>query len=133
PVDGVKQRDDSTGEVGILTVDATAHLFAFALRSERHTACVGRLALEAFVGLRFSSGCRLEKSDINFADRGILLPKAKIKTKKRHYIDQLPDQVWEWLKVTPAACWDLTARQYMELKSNLFIEAGVPHPHNCLR
>jgi hypothetical protein len=57
----------------------------------------------------------------------------KLKTKKRHYIDGLPGQVWEWLAVTPEACWDLTARQYMELKSRLFVEAGVPHPHNCLR
>jgi len=133
PIDGVKQRDDSTGEVGILAVDAAAHLFAFALKSDRYRACVGRLALEAFAGLRFSSGCRLERSDVNFADKGILLPKHKIKTKKRHYIDNLPDQVWAWLEVTPDECWDLTPRQYMELKSNLFVEAGVPHPHNCLR
>jgi hypothetical protein len=133
PAAGVKQRDDSTGEVGILAVDAAAHLFAFALNSERYRVCLGRLALEAFAGLRFSSGCRLEKTDINLSDRGILLPKHKIKTRKRHYIDQLPSQVWEWLGVTPDACWDLTPRQYLELKSNLFIEAGVPHPHNCLR
>ena len=133
PVDNVKLRDASTGEVGILTVKETAHLFHFANSTEKFRTMVGRLALEAFIGLRFSSGCRLEKKDINFDDRGILLPKKKLKTKKRHYIDGLPGQVWEWLAVTPEACWDLTARQYMELKSRLFVEAGVPHPHNCLR
>lgn len=133
PIDGVKLRDDSTDEVGILTVQEAAHLFHFALNSPRYKAALGRLALEAFVGLRFSSGCRLEKKDLNFHDRGILLPKHKIKTRKRHYIDGMPPQVWDWLAITPDACWDLTPRQYMELKSNLFVEARVPHPHNCLR
>lgn len=133
PIDSVKPRDDSTGEVGILTVPQAARLFTYALKSDEYSVALGRLALEAFVGLRFSSGCRLEKKDINFEDRGILLPKRKLKTKKRHYIDGLPPQVWDWLAVTPEACWDLTARQYMELKSNLFTDAGVPHPHNDFR
>jgi integrase len=133
PAAEIVKRDDSAGEIGILTVEEAARLFSFAQASEKYRVALGRLGLEAFAGLRFSSGCRLEKKEINFEDRGILLPKLKIKTRKRHYIDGLPNQVWAWLKITPEACWDLTARQYIELKSNLFIEAGVPHPHNCLR
>jgi integrase len=135
PIDAVKLRDDSTGEVGILTVQQTARLFSFALVTPKYREAIGRLALEAFVGLRFSSGCRLEKSDLKFKERGILLPKHKLKTRSRHYIDGMPDQVWAWLdpKITPDSCWELTPRQYMELKSNLFTEAGVPHPFNCFR
>lgn len=133
PIRRIKKRDDSTDKVGILTVQETAHLFNFALQSKRYKPAIGRLALEAFLGLRFSSGCRLEKQDINFEDRGILLPKRKLKTKKRHYIDNLPSQLWDWLAVTPEECWRLSAREYMQLKSGLFVEAGVPHPHNCFR
>ncbi|EIP96830.1 hypothetical protein OpiT1DRAFT_01255 [Opitutaceae bacterium TAV1] len=133
PIDAVKKRDDDSGEVGINTPEEVARLFLHAMRTPRFTVAIGRLALEAFVGLRFSSGCRLEKKDINFADRGILLPKKKLKTRKRHYIDGVPDQVWDWLAITPEACWQLPPRLYMLLKSELFVAAGVPHPFNCLR
>ena len=133
PIDEVKLKDASTGHVGILTVTETAHLFKFAMSSDKFKIAIGRLALEFFIGLRFSSGCRLEKKEINFEDKGITLPKKKLKTKKRHYIDGLPKQLWTWLEITPESCWDMTARQYMQIKSDLFIAAGVPHPHNCAR
>jgi len=137
PIDDVDKKDDSIDEVGVNTPQDIAKLFAYALGSTKYKEAIGRLALEAFAGLRFSSGCRLEKHEINFEDRGILLPRAKIKTGKktgrRHYIDQLPDNLWEWLAVTPDECWELTPRQYLELKSNLFIDAKVTHPRNCLR
>ena len=130
---GVKKRDDEPGEVGILKPLEAARLFRHALHTDAFRVALGRLALEAFTGLRFGSGGRIEKADINFADRGILLPKAKLKTRKRHYIEGMPSQVWEWLAVTPDECWTLTPREYMGLKSELFEAAGVPHPHNCLR
>lgn len=133
PIDGVRKRDDSTDAIGILTPEETAHLFQFCAKSDRYRCVIGRFALEAFVGLRFSSGCRLEKKDINFEDRGVLLPKRKLKTRKRHYIDGMPAQVWDWLAITPDDCWDLEPRRYMQLKSSAFIEAGVPHPKNCFR
>jgi len=139
PCISVRRRCDGIGDVEILTVPQTAQLFHTALtyRDANGDAtflpAIGRLAFEAFVGLRFSSGCRLEKKDINFEDRGVLLPKKKLKTKRRHYIDGLPENVWTWLKITPEDCWHLVARQYMELKSQLFVKAGIPHPHNCLR
>jgi len=139
PCAQIKGRSDGIGEVRIISVAQAAQLFHTALnyRDEHGDAkfmpAIGRLAMEAFVGLRFSSGCRLEKSDINFADHGVLLPKRKLKTKRRHYIDGMPDNVWTWLKITPEDCWHLSPRLYMELKSQLFEEASIPHPHNCLR
>jgi integrase len=139
PVAGIKFRDESTGEVGINTPQESAALFAFAMKSDRFKVAIGRFALEAFVGLRFSSGCRLEKSDLNFEDKGILLPKRKLKTGlaeggRRHYIDGvIPGQVWEWLAITPDECWQLDPRQYERLKCDLFTEAKVAHPHNAFR
>ena len=133
PIAAIKIKNTDNDKVGILTVEETAYLFKFAMGDDRYKKGLGRLALEFFVGLRFSSGCRLEKKEINFADKGITLPKFKIKTRKRQYIDGLPPQLWAWLAITPDECWDLTARQYMQLKSNLFTESKVPHPHNCAR
>ena len=46
---------------------------------------------------------------------------------------ELPEQFWEWMAITPEECWSLTPREYLGLKSRLFVVANVPHPPNCLR
>ncbi len=134
PVSEIKTRDD-LGDVGIITVGQTKLLFDYAVRHEQDI--VPRLALEAFAGLRFSSAFRLERADINFADKGVLLPAHKLKTGmqtgRRHYLDGLPKNLWSWLKFESPATWALTPRNYRRLKSKCFTEAEVPHPHNCLR
>jgi hypothetical protein len=118
PASRIEWRGDGVAEVGVLTVSETAQLFHTCRTLERFQPIIGRIAMEAFVGLRFGSGCRLSKADINFADKGVVLPAAKIKTK---------------LEITPESCWSVTPRTYMKLKSELFGAAGVPHPQNCLR
>jgi integrase len=133
PGSGLKHRSDGIGEVKIISVAQTARLFHVCLTEPKFKPIVGRLAMEAFIGLRFGSGCRLERVDINREDKGVTLPKHKLKTKRRHYIDGLPECLWSWIDVTPDECWELTPRQYMGLKSDIFTKANVPHPHNCLR
>lgn len=133
PATRIERRSDGVGEVGIISVAQTAQLFHTCMTVERFKPLIGRLAMEAFAGLRFGSGCRLEKADINVEDKGVLLPKKKLKTKRRHYIDGLPENIWSWIAINPDGCWDVTPRQYMGLKSELFVVAKVPHPNNCLR
>jgi len=139
PAARIKNRSDGIGEVKIISVAQTAQLFWTALNYvdangvKKFLPAIGRLAMEAFIGLRFASGCRLAKEDINREDKGVTLPKKKLKTKRRHYIDGLPENVWSWVDITPDECWDLTPRQYLSLKSELFTVARVPHPQNCLR
>jgi site-specific recombinase XerD len=129
PVDRVPKLKVPSKEVGILSVAEGEKLFQL----NRDEPCIGRLALEAFAGLRYSSAQRIEKTDINFEDKGINLPAAKLKTGKRFYVDGFPDNLWRWMEHTPEDCWKLKDRQYQEAKRNAFIRAGVPHPHNCLR
>jgi integrase len=131
PCDEFDARSEVTGEVEVLTVPQTARLFNYALGHEKDA--LGRLALEAFAGLRFSSALRLEKTDIKFEGRGILLPAHKIKTRRRHYIDGLPENLWSWLEVATPACWAMQSSEWMHMKTRLFTDAGVPHPRNCLR
>jgi integrase len=131
PAHEVKMRDDSIDDVGIISPKETATLFSYALRNRPET--LGRLSLEAFAGLRFSSAANISKDEINFADKGITLQKHKIKTRRRHYIDGLPDNLWDWITKTTEDCWAMDSKRWMHVKSQLFIDAGVPHPHNCLR
>jgi site-specific recombinase XerD len=129
PLDAVVAPKVPQEEINILTVAETQKLFL----ANAGEACIGRLALEAFGGLRFSSAGRLLAADLKWADKGIELPGAKHKSGRRHYLDGLPDNLWAWLESAPAACWDLTERQYMKLKGEAFIRAGVTSTQNCLR
>lgn len=131
PCDDLPARSEVVEKVETLSVKDTARLFSYALAHKKQT--LGRLALEAFAGLRFSSAFRLDKSDINFADKGILLPAHKLKTRRRHYIDGLPDNLWLWLGKTNDECWAMSGSDWMHAKSAVFADAKVPHPRNCLR
>jgi len=137
PIGRIKHRVELREEVGILTVSQLAALFHTAQSftdsegRRKFAPALWRLSLEAFAGVRFGSACRLTREDVSPGDKGIRHPAASIKTRKRHYVDGYPEQLWAWLAIAPAE--SLTARQYLKLKSELFDAARVPHPHNCLR
>lgn len=138
PCKTIDERADGGEEVGILTVPQLAQLFHTAQTFEdgrgekRFAIALRRLALEAFAGVRYSSACRLTAEDVNIEDKGIRHTARSIKTRKRQYIEGYPELLWDWLRIAPLDT-NLTERQYLKLKSDLFFEAGVPHPHNCLR
>ncbi len=135
PCEEIEKRGTATEYVNILSVRDTAKLFQYALQHKK--VAIGRLALEAFAGIRFGSATRLEKNDINFVDHGINLPAHKLKTGmtdgRRHYIDGLPDNLWEWLAIATEDTWSLTGSEWMHIKTEVFTKAKVPHPKNCLR
>lgn len=131
PCESIKSPARESEDVTVLTVSDAEKLFTTAWKL-RPQVCA-KLALEAFAGLRFSSAARLIKEDINFREKGITLPAAKIKTRRRHYIDGLPANLWTWLRVAPVEAWTLTERQYMSLKGEVFSLAGVTNPGNVLR
>lgn len=139
PASLVPMRDDLNETVGLLTIEQTARLMHTAYTffdtrgGHRFRPMLPRIALETFAGLRYSSALRLVKEDVNFADRGVLLPKRMLKTKKRHYISGFPDVLWSWLELAAAAWPQFTEREYRRLKTQLFATAQVPHPRNCLR
>ena len=131
PCDGLKPVRIVSDEVAVLTVEQTRSLFAN--NEGEPPELLGRLALEAFAGLRFESARQVTAGDVLFAERGIALPAAKIKTRRRQFIDGLPDNLWHWLEWSRPAEWIMTPRQYLEAKSKAFVRARVPHPRNCLR
>lgn len=148
PCDPIKPPKILKKKINILTVDEMARLF----EKNKNFPVVGKLALEAFGGVRFSSAGRLVLADLKFADKGIELPASRLvengdgspewinnhKSEDRHYIDGLPSNLWEWLKAAPAECWELTERQYERAKIEAFVRAGFAadgrdERKNCLR
>lgn len=110
--------DDET--VNILTVEQTRHLFAV----NAGALCVGRLALEAFGGLRFTSSARIAAADFDHESQGVTFPGPKHKTGKRHYVDGWPANLWPWVKHAPQACWELPPALYIHKKRAMMEAAG---------
>jgi hypothetical protein len=131
PCAGIKAPKLIAKEVGIYTVPQGCALFAKNAREPREL--LGRLALEAFAGLRFSSAAQITADEIRFDTRGIVLPADKIKTERREYIDGLPENLWAWLSWSDPKTWKMTPRAYLEAKSNARIRADLPEVHNALR
>jgi integrase len=121
PFAAVPMPDQIDDEITILSVAEGRHLFAV----NRDHPSVARLACEAFAGLRFSSAARLEFADINWDLRGITLPGAKHKSRRRHYIDNLPANLWSWLdRARSPEAWTLPPRAYLTHKGEMFRAAG---------
>lgn len=125
PCDAVPVPDLEKAEtINILTIEEVRSLFA----NNEHATCIGRLALEAFGGLRYTSAARLTRDDLNPDDRGITFPAPKHKSGRRHYVEGFPANLWLWVEHAPAACWELTQRQYLEAKRMAFVQAGLKGP-----
>jgi len=129
----IKRRGEGMGEVVVISPADTARLLHVCQTNPAYRPMINRLALECFIGMRFETASKIKKSDIKRADKGVNIRAEISKDRRRHYLDGLPDNLWSWLDVEPDTGWDLTPRQYMGLKSALFVAAQVPHPRNCLR
>ena len=118
-------------EVSVMPVADAQKLFAVNAREP----VASRMALEAFGGLRFSHAARIELAEIDFTRRGIILAAHKHKSRRRGYLEGLPDNLWKWLETAPTGTWarPLSSSQYMHEKSAAFARAGVKNPGNVLR
>lgn len=131
PCDGLKPVKIVLDEVMTWTVDEFRSLFEN--NESESPELLGRLALECFAGLRFSSAATITGEDIQFDQRGVVLPASKIKTRRRQFIDGLPDNLWHWLERSKPHEWSMTPRQYAHAKSLAVIRAGIRQIHNACR
>lgn len=135
PFDGLKPTKVIAKRIVLLSPQDGAKLFKMnaAPNVRDHRELCGRMALEAFAGLRYRSAAGIIADDIKFSMKGIELPADNIKTERRKFIQHLPNNLWAWLKWADPTDWKMTARQYLQAKSHAFIRAGIDHPRNCLR
>jgi hypothetical protein len=131
PCAGIRAPKLITADVELFTVQQGRDLFE--KNKEQSRELLGRLALEAFAGLRFSSAARIAGSEIKFSEKGIVLPAQKIKTERREFIDGLPDNLWAWLEWSRPNEWKMTPRAYLAAKSLARVRAGLPEVRNALR
>ncbi len=94
-------------------------------RKNRDSRAIGRVALEAFGGIRYTTAGRLGKDEVKFAQAGIEMAANKHKSRRRNFRQGQPENCWQWLRHAPAACWAMTPRQYAEDKKEMLVVAGL--------
>lgn len=132
PIEGMRPPKLVQEEVSVLTV-AQGKLLLSDANCAVSREMMGRIALEAFAGGRFSSVAQMTADDIRFDQQGIVLQASKIKTRRRQFVDGLPANLWAWLKWSDPKSWKMNVSEYMHAKSGAFARAVVANPGNVLR
>ncbi|MDF9827503.1 site-specific recombinase XerD [Ereboglobus sp. PH5-5] len=98
-------------------------------KANRDERVVGRVALEAFGGIRYTTAGLIQKDAVNFENKGLRLVARIHKTGKKdgrtRYRQGHPDNLWTWLAHTPESTWAMSALNYREGKRHAGIRAGI--------
>ncbi len=108
-------------DVNVISAEDAFRFF----KVNRDHRAIGRVALESFGGIRYTTAGKIKRTDIKFDRRGIEMQSYNHKSKRRKYRQGQPPNMWAWVKHAPDACWDLTFRQYRDEKRELFVMAGL--------
>ena len=123
PVSNVEAPRILDKEPGVLSVAEARALFRSNERID--PGVCGLLALGAFAGMRSSAVARLDHGEIDFTQRGILTPAEKTKKGRRQWIEDLPENLWEWLRRAPRQSFELTERQVRHRVNMAYKRAGL--------
>lgn len=126
PVSAVPIPKVQLAEPGILTVEEMEALFRE--NEKKDKGICGLLALGAFAGMRSSAISRLSWEELDFKNRSILTPADKTKKGRRHFIEGLPDNLWEWLEKAPKKAFNMPVLEFKRRRENAFIRAGLLVP-----
>ena len=102
PVRATKLPRLITPEPKIASIAQTQRLFS--ANRESPGVCA-MIALGCFGGMRPSAISRIEKREIDPANRGILTPRRKTKKERRQFIQGHSDNLWSWLERAPASAF----------------------------
>jgi site-specific recombinase XerC len=131
PCDGWRGPKRIATTIDVLAVSDGRALFERNLDQPREL--LGRLALEAFSGVRHETAQRLGASCFDFRNRVITIPAEFDKNRREQFIEHAPACLWAWLAWSDPASWTMNPRAYQEQKGLAFVRAGVKNPGNVLR
>jgi len=134
PADRVELRSDLSSHIKVYQVEDAAKVLLYV--KEHRPELMVRVAMEIFVGIRFTTAALLQREHIKISDRRIDIPAALIKTRRGRNIDAMPAVFWEWATLGWDQPWDtLSKSEYMHRKSELFgpNASGITAIHNGFR
>lgn len=136
PMDGLKLPKPKSSELlkkPVLSVDQCRALFTANLTAPLGKELLGRLALEAFCGMRNSTASRITADAFDFSTKNITVKADIDKLQSYQYVDNAEANVWSWIKWSNPNTWIMTPRMYANHKARAFDRANIAHPHNVLR
>ncbi|HEY1122709.1 MAG TPA: hypothetical protein VGE67_13955 [Haloferula sp.] len=133
PCDGWKSPREGIRSISVLPVAEAVRLFAENAGRPQAREVLGRLALEAFAGVRHETAARLTAPSFDFERKVITIPAAIDKNRKDQFIEHAPENLWAWLRWSDPAKWSMNPIAYRNAKSAAFLWARVEHAHNVLR
>lgn len=118
------------GEIGIISPEEAYRLFYGSMRDDPGVCSL--LALCAFAGVRSETVTKLELRDVKVG-RGVDFRAKITKTKKPHYAEGLPDNLWPWYVAGAADAHAMTNRQFQARRDQAYRRAEIRPPHNWAR
>ena len=125
PVAVIKPPKTDDGDPVVITVRDAFEYF----KCNRDERLVGRVAMEAFGGIRYTTAGKIQKAGIFLQTRGIRMAanihKSGLKDGRARFRQGQPDNLWAWLNHAPETCWEMTPLNYREAKRYAWIRAEL--------
>ena len=112
PCDAVLPPKIIEDDVHVISARAAFEFF----KANRDARCIGRVALEAFGGVRYTTAGKLSKENVLLDSPGIRMLGRHHKGGKTRFRQGQPDNLFLWLRHAPESCWAMTPLQYREEK-----------------
>ena len=133
PCDGWKAPREALREVTVMAVADGVTLFAKNHDAPKARELLGRLALEAFCGMRHETAAKIGADSFDFASKVITIPASIDKNRKAQFIEHAEENLWAWLAWSRSSEWSMNPVNYRNAKHAAFVRAHVEHVHNVLR
>jgi hypothetical protein len=95
---------------------------------------VGRIVMESFGGIRYSTAGMIQKEALGFDRRGIRMAanihKIGKKDGRSRYRQGQTENLWLWLAHASDTCWEMTSLNYREAKRYAWVRAGLRPAEN---
>lgn len=104
------------------------------LSNNRNEPVMGRIALELFGAMRYSTAGRATWANVDLEAKGLSMPGAVHKSGKAKYRQGHPEVLWKWLNFVPKEALDpISISNYGHQKALAFARARVKNEGNSLR
>lgn len=133
PCDGWRAPKEAVREITVMAIEDARRLFADNLKAPHARELLGRLALEAFCGMRHETAAQITVDAFDFATRVIHVPAGIDKNRRPQFIEHAEANLWAWLAWAEPKTWRLGKVTYRNAKSAAFVRAKLPQVHNVLR
>ncbi|MEM6888728.1 MAG: hypothetical protein AAF636_11375 [Pseudomonadota bacterium] len=131
PMAGVRPPDVIAEEYPFYSVQEALRFFR--TNQDADPELTALVALGAFAGLRTSALLRLRKSDISKSPRGLKFAASGQKKAKRYFIENFPDNLWEWIQWMPKSALGMGQQQFYRRRTKAYKRAGIDAKDNGWR